>query len=423
MIDRLKRIFRPRRRIGLLIIPPVLVTVGVVLTLAGIGPNSSSVHSQSAIALPPQNGVDATPVSPLPAFTASGLASRNSDAPGSPITVQVTRTWPFDWPAQGPITSYMGPEHPWGIDIGLSYDYDSPILATAAGTVTFAGGSPADDYGYHVMIDHGEGIVTVYAHLSIIFVKEGQQVAQGKLLGFGGQTGKATGKHLHFEVRDGEDQIDPLHVLPDPGTEPPPLTLNCADSALVIDQGSVATLDFASTLTGGFELETAKLEPVSVRPDAPPIDVSIKSGRYVVVATHPSMRGADQDDDLHLEVTRASDQEVDVMQCDVHIHAVEQAPSFYVRVYTDDGTADAPLDDTPTPVPPGNEDYYPTMTPTSQPSATATPRRAATPTPTRTRIPTVTPRPTNTPIPTSTRIPTATRIPTSTAVPTATKIP
>jgi murein DD-endopeptidase MepM/ murein hydrolase activator NlpD len=120
----------------------------------------------------------------------------------------------FIWPVWGPISSYFGPSHPLGIDIDLFEDPNAPIAAAKKGIVTFAGGNSCCSYGLYVVVDHGDGTQTLYAHLSQIAVVQGQQVAQGQLLGFGGRTGYATGNHLHFEIHVGENVVDPLIFLP-----------------------------------------------------------------------------------------------------------------------------------------------------------------------------------------------------------------
>jgi murein DD-endopeptidase MepM/ murein hydrolase activator NlpD len=88
------------------------------------------------------------------------------------------------------------------------------VVAAAAGTVTFAGGNPCCSYGLYVVVDHGNGFTTLYAHLSQIAFAQGQRVTQGQLLGLGGRTGYATGNHLHFEVRLNGAVVNPLSVLP-----------------------------------------------------------------------------------------------------------------------------------------------------------------------------------------------------------------
>ena len=86
------------------------------------------------------------------------------------------------------------------------------ILAAAAGTVTIANGidSWGGSYGYHIKIDHGGGLGTLYAHCSAICVTPGQQVQQGEVIGFVGSTGNSTGNHLHFEVWVNGERTDAM---------------------------------------------------------------------------------------------------------------------------------------------------------------------------------------------------------------------
>jgi murein DD-endopeptidase MepM/ murein hydrolase activator NlpD len=121
----------------------------------------------------------------------------------------------FIWPVGGPITSYFGPSHPLGIDIGLGQDGTGiPIAAAKGGTVTFAGGNACCSYGLYVVVDHGDGFATLYAHLSSIAVVDGQYVEQGQLVGYSGTTGYSTGPHLHFEVHYNGSVVNPLDYLP-----------------------------------------------------------------------------------------------------------------------------------------------------------------------------------------------------------------
>jgi murein DD-endopeptidase MepM/ murein hydrolase activator NlpD len=122
----------------------------------------------------------------------------------------------FVWPVWGPISSYFGPGHPLGIDIDLYKDPNSPVGAAKSGIVTFAGGNLCCSYGLYIIIEHGDGTSTLYAHLSQIAVVQGQVVGTGELIAFGGATGYATGNHLHFEVRIGDNVVDPLIFLPEP---------------------------------------------------------------------------------------------------------------------------------------------------------------------------------------------------------------
>jgi len=118
------------------------------------------------------------------------------------------------WPAPGIITSPFGERrgnsfHP-GIDIdGVTGD---PVIAAGPGTVVGAGVAPPglSGYGTIVAIDHGAGLMTLYAHLSRVDVATGQHVDVGQLIGAIGMTGIATGDHLHFELRVAGVPVDPM---------------------------------------------------------------------------------------------------------------------------------------------------------------------------------------------------------------------
>ena len=122
---------------------------------------------------------------------------------------------PSIWPVSGQVTSEfgfrpspggLGSRHHPGMDIAAPPG--SRIEATAAGRVTFAGGSRG--YGRMVVVDHGGDLKTVYAHLSSIFAREGQMVRAGDLIGTVGMTGNATGPHLHYEVRFRGEPVNPM---------------------------------------------------------------------------------------------------------------------------------------------------------------------------------------------------------------------
>ena len=98
-----------------------------------------------------------------------------------------------------------------GIDLGASKG--TQIRAALPGTVMLVRYSTSG-YGYHVMIDHGGGFVTLYAHCSKLLVSEGQSVDAGTLIGEVGSTGRSTGNHLHFEVRINGEKQNPRSYLP-----------------------------------------------------------------------------------------------------------------------------------------------------------------------------------------------------------------
>ena len=126
-------------------------------------------------------------------------------------------TGPFIRPVDGPIVSGFGYRvHPifrrvkfhYGIDI--SAPSGTPIHAAADGVVVFAGWRRA--YGNTVIVDHGNGLATLYAHCSRVLVSEGEVVKQGQVIALVGSTGLSTGPHLHFEVRRYGEPINPLAV-------------------------------------------------------------------------------------------------------------------------------------------------------------------------------------------------------------------
>ena len=100
-----------------------------------------------------------------------------------------------------------------GIDLGVAGG--TPVQAADGGTVTFAGvsGSMTSGYGQLVVVDHGNGRETYYAHLGNISVHEGQQLKPGQVLGKVGSTGGVTGAHLHFEVREHGEPVDPRQYV------------------------------------------------------------------------------------------------------------------------------------------------------------------------------------------------------------------
>lgn len=117
------------------------------------------------------------------------------------------------WPIEGLITGRFGTRgrhsHHDGIDI--DGDKGDLIHAVAAGRVVRAGDEGA--YGRTVIIDHGDGIATLYAHASRIRVDEGDEVQQDQVIAEVGRTGNARGTHLHFEVRRNGRPVDPLPLL------------------------------------------------------------------------------------------------------------------------------------------------------------------------------------------------------------------
>jgi murein DD-endopeptidase MepM/ murein hydrolase activator NlpD len=133
-------------------------------------------------------------------------SSPSSSTPSSPSASGLI------WPVPGPITSPYGIRsgslHP-GIDIGAGTG--TPIKSAAGGRVVVSGYSGG--YGNLIVVDHGNGIATAYAHQSSLAASAGQQVGQGQVIGYVGSTGFSTGPHLHFEVRVNGSPVDPLGYL------------------------------------------------------------------------------------------------------------------------------------------------------------------------------------------------------------------
>jgi hypothetical protein len=116
----------------------------------------------------------------------------------------------FIWPVIGPISQYAHDGH-WALDIAVPDG--TPVKAADRGTVIVAGWNPTG-YGFRVVIDHGNDYVTLYAHLSDIYVEKGEVVGKGQVIGVTGANGNITGPHLHFEIRDFGRLTDPLTLLP-----------------------------------------------------------------------------------------------------------------------------------------------------------------------------------------------------------------
>ena len=156
----------------------------------------------------------------LYALRSQALSGRVSRALEGGLTPGFSGDWtlladaPSMWPLEGPVTSSFGErEDPFngegafhsGIDISASYG--SPVRATADGDVSDA--QMGSGYGREVVLKHGHDVTTLYGHLSAIAVLPGQHVTQGQVIGYVGQTGRATGPHLHYEVRVHNVPVNP----------------------------------------------------------------------------------------------------------------------------------------------------------------------------------------------------------------------
>jgi murein DD-endopeptidase MepM/ murein hydrolase activator NlpD len=125
---------------------------------------------------------------------------------------------PTLWPVQGRITGSFGErtdpfsgEGAFHRGVDISSDIGTRIIAPADGVVLFA--DVMNGYGRTVMVDHGNGISTLYGHMSAFGVSQGQQVHRGETLGYVGQSGRSTGPHLHYEVRIFNTPVNPHKYL------------------------------------------------------------------------------------------------------------------------------------------------------------------------------------------------------------------
>lgn len=147
---------------------------------------------------------DGTPVEAPKSRPTQYLATKDANLP------PITGGGQFAFPTSGGISQYYSWYHP-GVDIA---NRAAPgVQAADGGRVIVAGFVDSSGYGNRVIIDHGNGYQTLYAHLSANYVSVGQSVAKGQIIGQMGSTGRSTGTHLHFEIRSGGRQLNPLSFV------------------------------------------------------------------------------------------------------------------------------------------------------------------------------------------------------------------
>jgi murein DD-endopeptidase MepM/ murein hydrolase activator NlpD len=173
---------------------------------------------------------------------AQAMSGRISRALESGLSPSFTGDWteladaPSLWPLEGRVGSSFGQrqdpingEGAFHEGIDIDAPYGSPVRAAADGDVTVAGMNAG--YGREIMLDHGHDVLTLYGHLSAIAVVVGQHVIRGQVIGYVGQSGRATGPHLHYEVRVHKVAVNPHKYLrttyeqiafSDPGETAPP---------------------------------------------------------------------------------------------------------------------------------------------------------------------------------------------------------
>jgi murein DD-endopeptidase MepM/ murein hydrolase activator NlpD len=161
------------------------------------------------------------PASPDPAVFRSNAAMVNAELQRYAAIRKVAAGLPLTVPVPDPIvTSSFGTRlDPFlgtpALHTGVDYRalQGQPVAATAPGTIVAADFGYNGGYGNMIDIDHGDGIVTRFGHLSEIDVKVGQVVAKGAIIGKAGATGRATGPHVHYELRVNDDPVDPMRYI------------------------------------------------------------------------------------------------------------------------------------------------------------------------------------------------------------------
>jgi murein DD-endopeptidase MepM/ murein hydrolase activator NlpD len=157
----------------------------------------------------------------LRAEAMSGAVSRALEGG---LTSNFTGDWteladaPSMWPVEGRVASSFGEredpingEGAFHTGVDIDAPYGTPVRASGDGTVT--GAQMGAGYGREVTLDHGHDVITLYGHLSAVAVYPGQHVTRGEIIGYVGESGRATGPHLHYEVRLHSVPVNPYKYL------------------------------------------------------------------------------------------------------------------------------------------------------------------------------------------------------------------
>jgi len=159
------------------------------------------------------------PPPPIPAAVIAVEATNPAPEPAPPAPAPAPPSstgyiWPFSGAISSPFGEYRGGNsYHYAIDIDGFGRYGAPVVASASGTVVLVA-SLDWGFGTYIIIRHADGSETLYAHLSDVYVSQGQTVGQGEQIGAIGCTGYCTGPHLHFELWIGGAPVDPLAYLP-----------------------------------------------------------------------------------------------------------------------------------------------------------------------------------------------------------------
>lgn len=184
-----------------------IVTLGLFLLLAlgcstyrGLGPFETPEGGEPLS----EDTPSAAPVGPTLQWSGERLSQEAT-------TASVHFDWPVDT-AQMSRGFLLGKRWHYGVD--LAAKKGTPILAAESGVVVYVGRG-FSGYGKLIVIEHNENWATLYAHLNAFNVKEGAKVKRGQKIGEMGRTGRASGVHLHFEIRYNRQPVNPLMYLPE----------------------------------------------------------------------------------------------------------------------------------------------------------------------------------------------------------------
>jgi murein DD-endopeptidase MepM/ murein hydrolase activator NlpD len=184
-----------------------------VLHKQGIGGRGRPAAAGKAAAGP--SGVPGTAATASASGTGGASKSKNPATQAAPLPVPEQYSGAYRWPLDAGIISSEYGER-WGKmhkGLDLAADAGEPVYAVAAGEVIYAGDG-LRGYGNVIIMRHDRRISSLYAHNSELKVKQGDQVRQGTLIALLGNTGHSTGPHVHFEIRDGDNAVNPHTMLP-----------------------------------------------------------------------------------------------------------------------------------------------------------------------------------------------------------------
>ena len=185
----------------------ILLTLSVVLAITAATnrakkndltpPENDTLDNNHETETPPPQNNDAKPT----------VKDETPPELGLPVSGTLTRRHSVDTQVFSPTLQ----EYRIHLGIDIATEESAPVLAAAAGTVVSAGWD--GNYGYSVLIDHGNGLKTRYAHASALYVKKGAVVGQGDVVAAVGSTGYSTGNHLHFEVIINGTRVNPAPYI------------------------------------------------------------------------------------------------------------------------------------------------------------------------------------------------------------------